>query len=483
MHAKYIVGAALAFVVAACSDAGKTNAPFAPAQLSSVTVAANPNNVLSAIVSVNGTGADSVRVAYWTGSEPHQFTPFVSGIDANGRIAVLGLRAGTAYNFSIEAMTANASAASDSVAFSTGALPTFLENASLKGATPLTGGYVLTALNDGSTAYAVAFDSLGNVAWYRAFPGTMPSVEVKQQTNGDITVILSSSHGGELVEGQVVALSPDGSIKRTFTAPASSYLDAHEFWETFDDRGDYDGAVFFAYTPRHVNLAAHGGPADTLIVGHQVIRQDASGSQHVVFDAWGHFSVTDNVEPIPAQSDFDHPNALSFASDGNYVVSWRNLDIITKINASTGALMWTLAGPFAARSSDFTITGDPLGGFSAQHGLRVLDNGNLLLFDNGTRHATVESRAVEYALDATAHTATMVWQFSHVPPFYTQFTGSVERLTNGNTFIGWTWGSPMVATEVTSTGSTVWEGTLSVTGAQVPYRFTKIVSLYKYLKP
>ena len=139
------------------------------------------------------------------------------------------------------------------------------------------------------------------------------------------------------------------------------------------------------------------------------------------------------------QFDFDHPNAITIDLDGNYIVSWRNLDALTKINASTGALMWTLASPLSALTSDFTIVGDPSNGFSAQHCARIIDNGNLLLFDNGTSHPTAVSRAVEYKLDESAHTATMVWQFHHAPEIYTQFTGSVQRLQNGNTFIGWTW--------------------------------------------
>jgi hypothetical protein len=203
----------------------------------------------------------------------------------------------------------------------------------------------------------------------------------------------------------------------------------------------------------------------------------------VVFDSWNHFDISDNVEPSPGQLDFDHPNSISIASDGNYIVSWRNLDVITKIDASTGAIIWTLAGPFATIPGDFTFSGDPLEGFSAQHSVRSLDNGNLLVFDNGTRHATQASRAVEYQLDTDTHTATKVWDFTHAPPIYTSFTGSVQRLANGNTFIGWTFGKPLVASEVTSSGATVWEGTLTVPTDQIPYRFTKIASLYEYVRP
>jgi arylsulfotransferase ASST/fibronectin type III domain protein len=474
--------AALAVLLAACSDDNGTNAPATLPKVSNLTATSNSNNVLSAILTLEPANVDSARVVYWTGSEAKQYSPFVSDTGTS-RMVVLGLRPGTQYNFAVEAVNSHAQSTSDTVTFATDSLPSFLAASSFAGATPRAGGYVLTTMFDGSAAYAVAFDSVGQVAWYRAFPGTIPIEEVKQQTNGDITAVLTASHGGELVQGQAVAVAPDGTILRTYTAPDSSYLDGHEFWELTDAQGAYAGALFLAYTARHLDLSAHGGPADSLLTGHQLIRQDASGTKSVVFDAWDHFAISDNVEPTAAQLDFDHPNSISLAPDGNYVVSWRNLDVITKIDASTGALIWTLAGPFATIPSDFTITGDPLNGFSAQHSVRSLDNGNLLIFDNGTRHSTPASRAVEYQLDESAHTATKVFEFAHAPPYYTAFTGSVQRLASGNTFIGWTFGNPLVATEVSSSGATVWEGTLNAPSPQIPYRFTKITSLYGYVRP
>lgn len=145
--------------------------------------------------------------------------------------------------------------------------------------------------------------------------------------------------------------------------------------------------------------------------------------------------------------------------------------------------MWTFASQLSALASDFTIASDPLNGFSAQHCVRVIDNGHLILFDNGTSHSTVASRAVEYQLDLGAHTATMVWQYHHTPEIYTQFTGSVQRLQNGNTFIGWPWIPTVLASEVTSSGTTAWEGSPVTPVQQLPYRFTRIHSLYSYAKP
>jgi hypothetical protein len=474
---------ALTTIIAACGSddhrGAPTGAETARPTVRNFSVAENSTNVLSAIATVTLAGADSARVVYWTRNGSEAATPFTTDV-TGGRIVVLGLRPFTSYNFAVEAV-GDRTVRSDTVIYTTGVLPLFLTTVSLRGNASSSGGYILAALLDGSIGYAVAFDSVGRVAWYRAFPGGKPALEIKQQRNGDITVVLTTSHGGEQVEGEAVALTPDGTIVRTFDAPAGSFFDGHELWELFTADGAYDGAVFLAYTARHLDLSAHGGPADSVLSGHQIVRQDASGNQHVVFDAWDHFALTDNVEP--SGPDFDHPNSLDITADGNYVVSWRNLDLITKIDASTGALLWTLASPFSPRASVFAIVGDPLNGFSAQHDARVLDSGNLLLFDNGTSHPMQASRAVEYQLDTAAHTATMVWQFAHAPAYYTAVTGSVQRLANGNTLIGWTFGNPEAATEVTTSGTTAWEAPLRAPGQQVPYRFTKIVSLYQYVRP
>ena len=94
------------------------------------------------------------------------------------------------------------------------------------------------------------------------------------------------------------------------------------------------------------------------------------------------------------------------------------------------------------------------------------------------------SRAVEYQLDEGAHTATSVFDFRHAPPIYTPFTGSVQRLANGNSLVGYTFGSTtLIATEVTPQGAVAYEGTLVSGGSQTPYRFTKVRSLYQFQAP
>jgi len=88
------------------------------------------------------------------------------------------------------------------------------------------------------------------------------------------------------------------------------------------------------------------------------------------------------------------------------------------------------------------------------------DNGNILLFDNGNLHPVQASRAAEYQLDEQAMTATLVWEYRRNPDVFAPSRGSVQRLPNGNTIIGW--GSAPVrgypqATEVTPEKEIVFE--------------------------
>ncbi|HEX6537422.1 MAG TPA: aryl-sulfate sulfotransferase [Gemmatimonadaceae bacterium] len=466
----------LGALAAGCSNDDHPVAPIG-VHVTDFTVGAVPSNVLAAVARFDARGADSAAVVYWSDSEPPRATPFSTTLTPDSTV-VLGLRPSTAYHLRVDAIAGGTVISSDTITFGTGALPDFLANSHLRGSVRASGGYILTALSDTASAYVVAFDSTGEVRWYHGFDEGVPVGEVKQQANGDITAFLGATHGGDPVPGRYVELSPGGDVVREIGAPPGAYVDNHELVLVFND-GQYDGAYLSTYTQRQVDLSSQGGPSDSLVSGHQIVRANADGSTHTILDAWDTFTLADNVEPIEGEVDFDHPNSIDVASDGNLVVSWRNFDAITKIDVNSGAIIWRLGGPH----SDFTFVGDPLGGFSAQHSARVVGDNDILVFDNGTQHSPPESRAVEYTLDPTAKTATMKWEYRHVPPVYTTFTGSVQRLASGNTLIGWTWPPTLLVTEVTPGGTVAWEGTLEAPSLFSPYRFTAIRSLYGYEQP
>jgi hypothetical protein len=112
----------------------------------------------------------------------------------------------------------------------------------------------------------------------------------------------------------------------------------------------------------------------------------------------------------------------------------------------------------------------------------VLSDGDLLFYDNGLHHAPPESRAVEYRLDTTANTATLVWEYRRVPVIETQFVGSVERLTNGDTLVAFALAG--VVDEADPNGNRVWEASLFTgTTPRVAYRVRRLPSLYQYEVP
>jgi len=69
---------------------------------------------------------------------------------------------------------------------------------------------------------------------------------------------------------------------------------------------------------------------------------------------------------------------ISYDNDGNLLISSRHLDEITKINRTTGSIIWRLGG----KNNQFAFPNDSLG-FSHQHAIRRIGNENILLFDNG----------------------------------------------------------------------------------------------------
>jgi outer membrane protein assembly factor BamB len=448
-----------------------------PPRLVSAVPSANSHNALSATIAVTAEHADSARLLFVTAGEPVEATPFAELNQGVGSLTPLGLRAGTQYRGVVELGGAGGLAQSDSIRFAAGDLPEALQRLAITTSGTGGPGLTITSLPIDGTIFAIGFDAGGTIRWYRGFPSpAFAGGDTKQQPNGNFTTFLGATTGSQLLPGSYVEFTPTGDSLRAFTVAEPRYMDNHEIWIT--GSGADERIHFFTYDHRTTDITAFGGAPDGLLAGHQLVRLRSDGATEFEWNAWDHLALDEWIEPpqpggaVPP--DYDHPNSVTFDRDGHYIVSMRHLGQVLKIDAATGAILWRLGGA----ESDFSIVNDPLDGFSAQHSALILPNGNLLLFDNGTRHDPPESRAVEYALDPAAGTATLVWEFRHSPAIYTPFTGSVQRLANGNTLIGYAWVGRAV--EVSSAGTVAWEAELAVNGEPpLLYRLTRVTSLYQ----
>jgi hypothetical protein len=210
--------------------------------------------------------------------------------------------------------------------------------------------------------------------------------------------------------------------------------DNHDFLAL--PNGNY---VLIAYDeqPYAMDTVVIGGDPNAVIEG--LIIQELDSNHNVVFEwkSWDHFHITDNTYLSPwtgSNLAFIHANAIDIDFDGNFIISSRQLDEITKIHRTTGEVIWRFGGS----QNDFILLNDYP--FTHQHSIRSLGNNRYILFDNGNYSAQYTggsniSRAVEYELDTNLMTATKVWEFIHPDSLYSPSISGVQRLPNGNTLI------------------------------------------------
>ncbi|MCB9166078.1 MAG: aryl-sulfate sulfotransferase [Flavobacteriales bacterium] len=177
---------------------------------------------------------------------------------------------------------------------------------------------------------------------------------------------------------------------------------------------------------------APGSPTATVKCG---VVQELDANKALVWE-WhlaDHFDFLETDTTLlgnPGQVDWSHCNAVEQDTDGNVLLSCRHFNEVVKIDRNADTVIWRLGGV----SNDFTFTND--GGFVGQHDIRRIANGHITLFDNGLS-GVHPCRGVEYALDEVNRTAEAVWSRSFDNLSYSRAMGSVQRLSDGSTLIGW----------------------------------------------
>ncbi|MGA9408534.1 MAG: aryl-sulfate sulfotransferase, partial [Bacteroidota bacterium] len=303
-----------------------------------------------------------------------------------------------------------------------------------------------------STPFLMILDNFGHPVFYRELSAT--AIDFDLQPNGHLTYF---------DEGLSAFSELDSSyqVVNSYQCGNGYPTDFHELRLLPNGH-----ALLMGDDPELVDMSkiVPNGNPNAIVTG--IIIQELDQSKNVVFQwrSWDHFQITDAThEDLTAQTiDYVHGNALEFDGDGNLLLSSRHMDEITKIDWLTGSTIWRMGG----KNNQFTFVNDSIG-YSHQHAIRRLANGNFVLFDNGNFHTPPFSRALEYQVDEVNKIATLVWQYRNNPDYVSSAMGYVQRFSNGNTLIGWGATNPSV-TEVTSDGEKVYE--MSMPNQVVSYR-------------
>ncbi len=289
--------------------------------------------------------------------------------------------------------------------------------------------------------YIMILDNNGEPVYYKKMSAL--NTDFKVQPNGHLTYY----------DDAVTAfyeLDTNYSAINMYTAGNGYIIDPHEFKILSNGH-----VIFLCQDREQVDMSSilNGGNPSATVIGIAI--QELDLNKNVVFQwrSFDHFKITDATQEDLTEDLIDdvHSNAIEIDVDGNILLSSRHLDEITKIDHTTGNIIWRWGG----KNNQFTFINDTLH-FSHQHSIRKTPTGTYILFDNGNFRTPAFSRALEYQLDEKAKTATLIWQYRHTPNVVSIAMGSVQRLSNGNTLIGWGTGTPAL-TEVRPDGTTALE--------------------------
>lgn len=316
-------------------------------------------------------------------------------------------------------------------------------------------GYVFLSPNRSFRApyYLLILDNNGEAVYYQRSSSNI--MDFKKQIDGTITYWMS---------GTFYALDNSYNLVNTYQ-PGNGYgwADGHDLQILPNGH-----ALLMIYDAQPVDMSqiVPGGSPTATVIG--LVLQELDTQKNVVFEwrSWDHFLITDTVVDLTRRNiDYVHGNAIELDTDGNWLISSRNLWEITKISRASGDIIWRLGG----KNNQFTFINNDPPYFAYQHDIRRLPNGHVTLFDNRSGLTPEYSRAVEFVLDEHAKTATLVWEYRHPEDAYGNVMGNAQRLSNGNTVIGW--GSGGRATEVRPDGSRALEFSFAPSVSYRAFRF------------
>ena len=305
-------------------------------------------------------------------------------------------------------------------------------------------------------------DNDGVVRWFQRHPAS--AYDFKLHPSGRVGWIGFPGEG----EGFQGMMLDDDWRARTPVLPVSFDdkvpfdTDVHEYTEFADGR-----QLIIGNWVETLDLTDIGGPDTLDVVHHEVQELTPTGEIGFQWTTKGAFDLA-TVELWAESSTLDdtfeyaHVNAVQVdPADGHWLVSLRLRNQVLKVARTdtmyrgapvmAGEVVWRLGGP----DSDFAWVGDArdggLEGFQGQHHAQMLPGDRLLVFDNAVYRETVgaiqdatfnlivsgDARYAVYALDHEAGTATLEESFALTGASGVRAGGSVQRLDNGHTVVGW----------------------------------------------
>ncbi|HEX5338634.1 MAG TPA: arylsulfotransferase family protein [Gallionella sp.] len=249
-------------------------------------------------------------------------------------------------------------------------------------------------------------------------------------------------------------------VIKTLTAQNGFTSDVHEF--TLTERNT---ALVLAVKQVAADLTPYGGPADGFFDNYSIQEVDLATGELVFFwDVLAHVDPNDSILPVTTAAssnniwDCYHLNSVEEGPDNTLLVSMRNMCAIYKIDKGTGNIIWQLGG----KQNNFTF--GPNARFSWQHHARHITEDRISLFNDNCSSPGIPAmgpaQGMILQLDFQKMTANVERTYYHDPALTVATQGSVQKLPNGNQFVGW--GMKPYASEFGDGGNTIKDASLNL---------------------
>lgn len=219
--------------------------------------------------------------------------------------------------------------------------------------------------------------------------------------------------------GVMMEVDPTGKVVSEHRDPLAHH-DQHHL-----DNGELLYATVEGMSPKQGSSVIGGIPdseaPDGKVYGDCIKHVSPSGELLWSWKAIDHLDPkTFSLQPHYPREHWPLINSVYPLKDGNILASLRSVSAVVIISRETGDVIWHL---------DSTVV-------AQQHCASELDDGSILVFDNGTfRHH--ESATYSRVIQVSRAEKSIVWEYRdpHPMTFFTAFMGGAQRLQNGNTLI------------------------------------------------
>jgi hypothetical protein len=297
-------------------------------------------------------------------------------------------------------------------------------------------GDVLTTNGPGPGQYGpLIYAPDGRLVWFGRLSGGQTAENLSEQTYDGQRVltwwkgrVLSLGFG----QGEDIVTNSRYQTVARIAGGNGLKADLHEF-----QIAPHDIAYVTAYNPVRCDLTPVKGARGGAIVDTAIQQIDMkTGLVRWEWHSLDHVGATESEVEAPSGAspwDYFHLNSIEPEADGNVLISARSTWAGYLLEGATGEVLWRLGG----NKSSFKM--GPGTRMAWQHDGRVLADGELTFFDNGSNPPIHrQSRAVRIVIDPKRHTARIVRAYTHAdPPLVGASQGNMQTLSDGNAVVGY----------------------------------------------